>query len=197
MSDFNNGNYVLGRDLQKELGIKERYSRWFSKVSSVFVVDKDYVSFNDFAIVNNGAKRTITNHKISTQMANEIKNNYHNKLHKHSNSSDHVYVVSQIGLNGYYKIGITNNMKSRLSNFNNVAPIGINVEVCIESEDTPLIEKYFHQYFKDYNSNLEWYKLSDDQLQELINYLETYEQIEQGNFVDSHSFDFLPTAHVA
>lgn len=186
MEEFNNGNYVLGRDLYKELGINERYSKWLKRVVAGFIVGKDYVSFDGIVIVNNGAHKTITNHKVTIKMADEIKDNYTNKLHRQRALSNHVYVVQQIGIDGIYKIGITKDVKKRLEQFNNAAPIGIKVITCIESQDSPLIEPYLHDYFKDFNSNLEWYRLSDDQLEELTTYLKVYEQIEQGNFVKTN-----------
>lgn len=63
---------VSARDLHEALGIKERFSLWFSRYSDVFENEVDYQSVGKPTVVNNGAKRTIDDYLLSTDMAKHI-----------------------------------------------------------------------------------------------------------------------------
>lgn len=63
---------VSARDLHEALGIRERFSLWFSRYSDVFENEVDYQSVGKPTVVNNGAKRTIDDYLLSTDMAKHI-----------------------------------------------------------------------------------------------------------------------------
>lgn len=63
---------VSARDLHEALGIKERFSLWFSRYSDVFENGVDYQDVGKPTVVNNGAKRTINDYSMTTDMAKHI-----------------------------------------------------------------------------------------------------------------------------
>ena len=63
---------VSARDLHEALGIKERFSLWFSRYSDVFENGVDYKDVGKPTVVNNGAKRTLNDYSMTTDMAKHI-----------------------------------------------------------------------------------------------------------------------------
>lgn len=63
---------VSARDLHEALGIKERFSLWFSRYSDVFENGVDYQDVGKPTVVNNGAKRTLNDYSMTTDMAKHI-----------------------------------------------------------------------------------------------------------------------------
>lgn len=51
---------VSARDLHEALGIRERFSLWFSRYADVFENGADYQEVGKPTVVNNGAKRVVT-----------------------------------------------------------------------------------------------------------------------------------------
>ena len=63
---------VSARDLHEVLGIRERFSLWFSRYADVFEKGTDYESVGKPTVANNGAKRVIDDYLLSTDMAKHI-----------------------------------------------------------------------------------------------------------------------------
>lgn len=63
---------VSARDLHEALGIKERFSLWFSRYSDVFENGVDYQDVGKPTVVNNGSKRTLNDYSMTTDMAKHI-----------------------------------------------------------------------------------------------------------------------------
>lgn len=63
---------VSARDLHDALGIKERFSLWFSRYSDCFEKDEDFTSVGKPTVVNNGAKIMLVDYSITVDMAKHI-----------------------------------------------------------------------------------------------------------------------------
>lgn len=62
-----------GRDLYDFLEVTERYGNWFERMLKYgFVEGIDFTTVKSFTVVNNGAKREITDHHMTIDMAKEI-----------------------------------------------------------------------------------------------------------------------------
>jgi len=76
-----------------------------------------------------------------------------------------VYVIEAVGLDRY-KIGYTNDIKTRMSALQTGCPVPIDV-VCVLpcGADT---EKWLHRRFEDYRVQGEWFDLPDSAIQYLL-----------------------------
>ena len=63
---------VSARDLHDALGIKERFSLWFSRYSDCFEKDEDFTSVGKPTVVNNGAQIMLVDYSITVDMAKHI-----------------------------------------------------------------------------------------------------------------------------
>lgn len=64
---------VSARDLHEVLGITDRFSRWFERISAYgFSEGNDFTSVKSSTLVNNGAEREIIDYQISVDMAKQI-----------------------------------------------------------------------------------------------------------------------------
>lgn len=63
---------VSARDLHDALGIKERFSLWFSRYSDCFEKDEDFTSVGKPTVVNNRAKIMLVDYSITVDMAKHI-----------------------------------------------------------------------------------------------------------------------------
>lgn len=64
---------IGGRELHEFLESNERYSKWFERmVRYGFIENFDFTSVQKSTLVNNGAKREITDHYLKLDMAKEI-----------------------------------------------------------------------------------------------------------------------------
>lgn len=63
---------VSARDLHDALGIKERFSLWFSRYADCFEENTDFTSVGKTTPVNNGAKIVLTDYSITVDMAKHI-----------------------------------------------------------------------------------------------------------------------------
>ena len=66
-----------------------------------------------------------------------------------------------------YKIGITKNLKSRISQFSTGNPDNIIIEYFIATKHYKSLEKHFHNIFKNNKMKGEWFKFTTKDLQEL------------------------------
>lgn len=66
-----------------------------------------------------------------------------------------------------YKIGITKNLKTRISQFSTGNPDNIIIEYFIATEHYKSLEKHFHSIFKNNRMKGEWFKFTQKEFQEL------------------------------
>ena len=78
--------------------------------------------------------------------------------------SDILYIIKHIGFDHHYKIGITCDLEGRVKSFNNVSPLGVKVVYSFKINNAREIESLIHDSFRDCNTNLEWFNLSDADL---------------------------------
>lgn len=75
-----------------------------------------------------------------------------------------VYII-RIQNSNTYKIGITKDLKSRISNFTTANPNTIKIEYFIETIHYKSLEKHFHRIFKNNRMSGEWFNFSHDEFQ--------------------------------
>lgn len=64
---------VSARDLHEKVGSTERFSTWFERqLQFGFEEGEDFTSVKTFTVVNNGAKREITDYELTVDMAKQI-----------------------------------------------------------------------------------------------------------------------------
>lgn len=82
-------------------------------------------------------------------------------LPKKEDNKYYVYFISDD--HGHCKIGITNNMRSRIKNLQNGCPYELDVvKIAIVENETVAraVEDYWHYVFKDKHIRGEWFKLT-------------------------------------
>lgn len=80
----------------------------------------------------------------------------------------HVYLLR--GTNSTYKIGKTRNLKKRMKHFCGL-PFEISLVHAIPSDDITSLEKEFHDRYSDRRVRGEWFKLQEEEVQEIIGIL--------------------------
>lgn len=100
---------------------------------------------------------------------NVKKDETNNTASKKSNRQWHLYLVSNV--KGSYKIGKSRNVQSRLSqlNLSSDEPLTIYKSYTNYGE----LEAYFHDYFKEKRCNTEWFKLDENDLEYIDNYIKS------------------------
>lgn len=106
--------------------------------------------------------------------------NAHRKYTKHNHEAGYIYIAELVGSNedlaqhlsksAMVKIGLSRFPDQRirqLNSFNTKMPIRIHKRHAFWAFDTRQVEKYLHEYFKDYRVDGEWFRLSTDLLQDL------------------------------
>lgn len=91
---------------------------------------------------------------------------------KRRSSPDTIYIIKHIGMSGYYKIGVTSNLDGRLNILNNASPLGVRLIYKKEVNEAMKLETHIHNLLSDKNTNLEWFKLSSDNLRKVIGLIE-------------------------
>lgn len=72
-----------------------------------------------------------------------------------------VYVLQDISVTGYYKIGKTTAPAKRIGHFDVMLPFEVRVVHIIESKDCDALEAMLHRHFDDKNIRGEWFALSE------------------------------------
>lgn len=91
-----------------------------------------------------------------------------------NNNYDIVYLLKHKNI-PYTKIGFTsrNDLSKRINELNTASPTGIEkvAEFHVPKGKGRAIEKSLHAQYSSFNSNLEWYKLSDKQILDITNWI--------------------------
>lgn len=81
-----------------------------------------------------------------------------------------VYVVQS---GQFTKLGITNNIDKRLQSIGSSNPFGVTLKYCKEFGSVAYaIEQYLHECYKNDRHTFEWFKLNEEQIEEIINLLD-------------------------
>lgn len=90
-----------------------------------------------------------------------------NTLPPTQHPAGYVYVVQDIDISEYYKIGRTVNPSRRFSEFSQALPFEIDVVAVIRTEDAPTLEWQLHQRYAEQRQRGEWFKLQDGHVREI------------------------------
>lgn len=143
-----------------------------------------------YAVAVGTIKNTISTYKegvIITKYGNRLKTIildessyikvYNRILHnKAREKSSWVYLVSSAG---YTKIGITNDVDKRLVSLRTSTPFEVNLigSWKIGEDMVYAIEQYIHSEYAEFNTKLEWFKLTDEQIKIIKEKLNNSEEI--------------------
>jgi hypothetical protein len=61
-----------------------------------------------------------------------------------------------------YKIGMSQEVESRIAAIQSNVPIELKIEHVIKTDDMPIVERSFHEYFRDKCIRGEWFDLTKD-----------------------------------
>lgn len=167
-SKFN--TYRTSLEVAKEFGKKHKHV--LESIENIMVQDKQGSSkrFLKGTYKVKNSLRSYPMYYLSYSGYQYLKNKYTTR--KKSTKSNYLYIVKQIGLDDYYKIGITHSIKKRLKQFENVAPIGIELVGSYKTDKALELETELHNTYEASNSNLEWYHLTQEQLKQVCFYIE-------------------------
>lgn len=87
----------------------------------------------------------------------------------YSHKADFIYLIQMTGTN-IFKIGVTSNLKKRLSRINSVIPFNIDVVLLRRINGAFELEQSIHEKIKHRHVNNEWFKIDDiNEIIKLIN----------------------------
>ena len=87
------------------------------------------------------------------------------RWHAHIPTGAGVYVIA--APDGIYKIGMARNIQKRVCNINTHVPFTLILTAAILTDDPTGVEKRLHRQYHDKQVKGEWYRLSDDDIQEI------------------------------
>lgn len=82
-------------------------------------------------------------------------------------TGEYVYLLQDVSVTGYCKIGYTNNPARRLYEFDTKLPMKIVVIHIIKCSNMERLEKALHMYFREKRINGEWFDLNHDDVAEI------------------------------
>lgn len=80
----------------------------------------------------------------------------------------HVYLIKS---GDYHKIGIAKNVKSRMDSLNAANPLSLELVASSKCKQARQVERYLHDKYAEQRVKLEWFKLNDEQITEVITYM--------------------------
>lgn len=111
--------------------------------------------------------RTLTNSNTTIQFS-AFRDRYWRTILNNFEVGHYVYVIKDISVTGYYKIGRTNNPVRRLGRFEVVLPFDLHIFAIIRCVDMTVLEGQLHQHFKDKRKSGEWFDLNNADLSWLM-----------------------------
>lgn len=84
----------------------------------------------------------------------------------------YLYLIQHQNIPEYTKIGFTTDIEKRIKSLQTASPTGINVIYLVESDYAFKMEQALHKRYSSKNSNLEWFKLSDTDIEDIISWIE-------------------------
>lgn len=80
----------------------------------------------------------------------------------------HVYLIRS---GDYHKIGIAKNVKARMLSLDTSNPMPIELIESHKCKQARKVERYLHDKYAEQRVKLEWFKLNDEQITEVITYM--------------------------
>ena len=81
----------------------------------------------------------------------------------------YVYVIQDIDISNFYKIGRTSNPSRRFKELSQLLPFEIEVVAIVPTDDAPTLEWQLHQRYAEQHQRGEWFKLQDHHVREICN----------------------------
>lgn len=83
-----------------------------------------------------------------------------------------LYLIRHIDIPQYTKIGYTSNLEQRVAQLNTSSPTGIEVIHTTPTDYARRLEQSLHKQYAKKHSHLEWFKLDEDDLTNIKDWLE-------------------------
>lgn len=83
-----------------------------------------------------------------------------------------LYLLRHKGINEYTKIGYTADLDKRIKSLQTASPTGIEIIYSINTKYAKKLEQHLHSKYARKNSNLEWFKLTREDLVDIMFYIE-------------------------
>jgi hypothetical protein len=83
-------------------------------------------------------------------------------------AGEYVYLIHDMEVTGYYKIGRTDNPSRRLTQFGVQLPFRVGVVHIIPTNDSKTLERQLHEHFKSQRARGEWFNLTDDDVLTIV-----------------------------
>jgi hypothetical protein len=94
----------------------------------------------------------------------KVEHRYH-RIHRAMPRGEYVYVIKDVDISGYYKIGRTTDLYTRLSTFEVKLPFEIEVIAILQCGNAIQLERELHRRFASKRVKGEWFNLSTDDLE--------------------------------
>lgn len=85
-------------------------------------------------------------------------------------NTEYVYVIQDIDISGYYKIGRTSNPSQRMATFGVQLPFRTAILRVIPCENSRRVEDHLHNHFHFSRKNGEWFDLNENQVVWLLQF---------------------------
>lgn len=104
---------------------------------------------------------------------------------KTTHKQHYIYLLRHKGeaFKDYVKIGHTTSIERRIKDLQTASPTGVEAIAIFKTTRAKVLEKHLHNKFRDKQSNLEWFKLTHEDIVEVLFYIEEILLKEQ-NYVD-------------
>lgn len=79
-------------------------------------------------------------------------------------SKQYVYIIKDVSVTGYHKIGCTDNPERRLREFAVKLPFETEIVLLIKNHNATAFERMLHSTFDDKRIRGEWFDLSGDEI---------------------------------
>ncbi len=97
-----------------------------------------------------------------------------NPPHARVDGLEYVYIIQDIDVTGYYKIGRTSSPYRRFGDFTAKFPFRFKIVMLFVVADSGRTEKGMHRFFAEKRRNGEWFALDDDDLEWLYSFARIY-----------------------
>lgn len=87
---------------------------------------------------------------------------------------DSIYLMQHKDIPEYTKIGYTSDINQRIRQLETASPTGILLVFSKETNDAYKIEQALHKKYAYKNSNLEWFRLTEEDIVDIINLVNHY-----------------------
>jgi predicted GIY-YIG superfamily endonuclease len=84
----------------------------------------------------------------------------------------YLYLLQHQNIPEYTKIGFTTDIEKRIKSLQTASPTGVKVIYLVESDYAYKLEQALHKRYSSKNSNLEWFKLTASDIEDIISWIE-------------------------